>query len=130
MRFKVTRALEHGKLDMTPMIDVVFLLLIFFMLTSTLVVPPAIKVQLPKAVTAKALEQKNLTVTITRNRELFIDSDKVTSSELKKLLKKAASLDKVLLIKADKEVPFEEVVSVWDLCRTTGITQISIATNP
>ena len=130
IKVKQKTRIEHGRLDMTPLIDVVFLLLIFFMLTSTFIVPPGIKVKLPKAVTAQALEKKQLTITLTRKNEIYLESESISRDRLKEALTEAAKAKKALLIKADREVEFDHVISIWDLCRTTGITEINIATNP
>ncbi|MBI2871298.1 MAG: biopolymer transporter ExbD [Candidatus Omnitrophica bacterium] len=130
MRFKQRTRIERGRLDMTPLIDVVFLLLIFFMLTFTFITPPGIKVKLPKAVTAQALEKDQIVITLTRKKELFLESEPITRQALEEVLKGAAQKNKTVLIEADREVVFDEVISIWDKCRSTGVSEINIATTP
>jgi len=128
MKFKRHVSLEKGQLDIAPLIDVVFLLLIFFMLTSSFVFQPGVKVNLPKAMTSEVLHQKSLIVTITGENTLYVENSPVTMEEFKKSLKVAALENKSLLIKADKFASVGKVVEIWDLCRQEGVTQVNIAT--
>ena len=64
MRFKRRIFLEKGKLDIAPLIDVIFLLLVFFMLTSSFIFQPGIKINLPKAITSEVIQKENLIVII------------------------------------------------------------------
>ena len=129
MKFKRTIQYEKG-FDMTPLIDVVFQLLIFFMLTSSFIAQPGIKINLPKAVTSEVVqESKNATITLTKENLLYFNEKLISESELKGKLTQAAKGRKTMLIKADRGTPLGKVVGIWDLCRDSGITQINIATN-
>ncbi len=128
MRFKRHIELEKGKLDIAPLIDVVFLLLIFFMLTSSFISPEGIRINLPDAVSAKPLPQKGLLIFITGKDRIFVDNKSVTSKGLTSNIKKAAEKKTRILIKADKKASLGKVVEIWDLCREAGITNINIAT--
>lgn len=129
MRFKRTVQYEKG-FDMTPLIDVVFQLLIFFMLTSSFIAQPGIKINLPKAVTSEVVQEaKNATITLTKENLLYFNEKLISESELKEKLTQAAKARKTMLIKADRGTPLGKVVGIWDLCRDSGITQINIATN-
>lgn len=130
MRFKRRLALKKGQLDIVPLIDVVFLLLIFFMLTSAFVSYPGIKINLPKAVTSKAILEKNLIITITDRDVIYLNQQAVTLEKLALELRQAVGEDRSLLIKADRKVPLGKIVEVWDLCRDAGIVKINIATTP
>lgn len=129
MRFKRHVEFERGQLDIAPLIDVVFQLLIFFMLTSSYIFQPGIKVNLPKAVTSEAIQEKNLIVMVSAKDAVFLNSRAVTLEQLKTHLKKAAQQNLPLLIKADRQASLGKVVQVWDMCREAGLTQINIATN-
>lgn len=132
MRFKrLTRRTEvvKGQLDIAPLIDVVFLLLIFFMLTSNFVIQPGIKVSLPRAITSEVMSGENFVVTVTGQDLLFLNDKPITINELVAELKEAASENKSLLLKADTGSSLGRVVEIWDLCRELGIAQINIATN-
>ncbi len=130
LRFKRHLKLDEDRLDVTPLIDVVFLLLIFFMLTSTFVLQPGIKVKLPKAITSEALKEKNLVIVITAGAKIYLDNEIISPDELSARLEEAAQDERAVLIKADRKIQLGRVVEVWDLCRDVGITQVSIATEP
>lgn len=131
MRFKGRMELEHGlkQIDIAPLIDIVFQLLIFFMLTSSFVMQPGIKVNLPKAVTSEVVKFENIDILVTSENVTYLNGKVVTTAELKTLLKQAAKRNQTILIKADRRASLGRVVEVWDLARELGITQINIATN-
>lgn len=128
MKFKRRTELEKGKLDIVPLIDVIFLLLIFFMLTSSFIFQPGIKVNLPKAITSEVLHKNSLIIVITKDDSIFLDERAITTDELTTRLSIAAKEDRPLLIKADRGASLGKVVEVWDLCREEGVCQINIAT--
>jgi len=128
MKFKRRTELEKGKLDIVPLIDVVFLLLIFFMLTSSFIFQPGIKVNLPKAITSEVLHKNSLIIIVTKDDSIYLDERVITIDELTTRLTIAAREDRPLLIKADRGASLGKVVEVWDLCREEGISQINIAT--
>lgn len=127
MRF--THKIQRPKLrpDITPMIDVVFLLLIFFMLSSQFVYNTGIKVKLPKAVTGEVSTNLPLTITITNDAELFLDDKLIEFEDLHKIFK--AMKGGELSIVADKETDFGEVIKVWDFARKYNIREIGIRTS-
>ena len=128
-KLKRRTEVQKGQLDIAPLIDVVFQLLIFFMLTSNFVIQPGIKVHLPKAITSEVMSGENFVVTLTGQDLLFLNEKPITINELVARLKEAASSDKSLLLKADTSASLGRVVEIWDLCRELGVSQINIATN-
>ncbi len=128
MKFKRKVFLEKGRLDIAPLIDVVFLLLIFFMLTSSFVFQPGIRVNLPRAVTSEVLHKELLIVTITEDNGVFINERPVSGDELVSRITVAAREDQPLLIRADKKSDLGKVIEVWDICRQVDVRQINIAT--
>jgi len=131
MRFRRHTQLqkEQAQFDMAPLIDCVFLLLIFFLLTSSYVIQPGIKVSLPKAVTSEAIHKESLVLTITAEDVIYLNERALTTPELTSRLKIAAKKDEPLLISADRRASLGKVVEIWDMCRAEGITQINIATS-
>jgi len=131
MRFKGRMELEHGlkQIDIAPLIDIVFQLLIFFMLTSSFIMQPGIKVDLPKAVTSEVVKYENIEILITAENVTYLNGKVVTMQELKAFLKEAAKRNQTVLIKADRRSSLGRVVEIWDLGRDLGIAQINIATN-
>ena len=128
VKFKRRLEIKKGALDIAPLIDVIFLLLIFFMLTSSFVSQPGIKVNLPKAITGELLQKKTLVLTIAKDSNIYLDNKKIDKKDLKDELKDIVKDKQSLLIKADEGVSLGEVVEVWDLCRELGISQVNIAT--
>ncbi len=132
MQFRKHLELERGQkeINITPLVDMVFLLLIFFMLTSSFIVTPGIKVNLPKAVSAEAVKEENFNVTVNNDNLIYVEGSPVTRRELSERLEKMIREDRQqpVLIKADKEVRLGSVVEVWDICRKAGISQVNIAT--
>ncbi|MBI4707876.1 MAG: biopolymer transporter ExbD [Candidatus Omnitrophica bacterium] len=131
MRFKGRMELEHGlkQIDIAPLIDIVFQLLIFFMLTSSFIIQPGIKVNLPKAVTSEVVKYENIEILVSSENVTYLNGKVVNTQELKSFLKQAAKKSQSVLIKADKRASLGRVVDIWDLARDLGITQINIATN-
>ena len=128
IRLKRRTEIRKGQLDIAPLIDVVFLLLIFFMLTSNFVFQPGIKVSLPKAITSEVLSGENIVVTVSGQDLLFLNDMPIAINELVVQLKQAAQENKSLMLKADTNASLGRVVEIWDLCREIGIPQINIAT--
>ncbi|NQT90077.1 MAG: biopolymer transporter ExbD [Candidatus Omnitrophica bacterium] len=116
-------------IDIAPLIDVVFLLLIFFMLTSNFIFQPGIRVNLPRAVTSEILSEENTVITVTAENLIYHNGRLVTAKELSLALKKAASAHRPVLIKADKKASLGRIVEAWDICRQEGISRVNIATN-
>ena len=129
MKFKRRNKLEKGMLDLTPMINIFFLLFIFFLFTSSFIFQPGIKVSLPKAVTSEVVEQDNVVLTITRDDKIYLEDREITQSELDSRLKMLNKDKMGLLIKADSRAPLGRIVQVWDACRREGVSQVNIATN-
>lgn len=91
---------------------------------------PGIKINLPKAMTAEAIKDKNIVLTLNSENIIYLNEKPITPSELQNFLSElvASKQDKPLLIKADKDAQIGTVVRVWDICRKVGIAQINIAT--
>jgi biopolymer transport protein ExbD len=131
MRFKGRMELEHGlkQIDIAPLIDIVFQLLIFFMLTSSFIMQPGIKINLPKAVTSEAVKYENIEILITSENITYVNGKVITTGELRSLLKQVAKRNQAILIKSDRRASLGRVVEIWDMARDLGISQINIATN-
>lgn len=111
--------------NMSSMTDIVFLLLIFFMLTSTLVTVSAIDVLLPKA-GGKTENKTSVAVTITKDSDFYIDKSKVSSASLEQelLLKVGASKEKTIVIRGDQNVPYKNVMRVIDIANRNKLKMI------
>ena len=114
----------------TGMTDVVFNLLIFFMLTSTLVHPTALKLLLPKGTTQTSAKPQT-TVSITRDQKYYVEQQPVTLEDLENVLKQklGSNPETFISLHADKTVPFESVVAVLNIAQANNYKLI-IATTP
>ncbi len=123
--------MEQGfeKINIAPLIDVIFLLLIFFMLSSSFTNPSGINVKLPKAVTSDTIVEENLVITITSEDVIYLNNSVTTFKELNTILSNKRNKKRPLLIKADRRSSVGRIVDVWDLCRKVGIERINIATD-
>lgn len=121
---------ENYSLELTPLIDVVFLLLIFFMVSTSFVeFPRKMDIALP---TSKASSEspilKNFEIEMTKDRTIYLDGKKVTLTSLEQLLEKIKKTgDRKALIRADKDIPYGEVVQVMGLLQAAEILDISVA---
>ena len=131
MKFKRHTKIEHGlgQIDIAPLIDVIFQLLIFFMLSSSFTFQSGISVKLPKAVTSDIIKEENLIVTITSENIIYLSGTVITLKELEQRLSNPDIKDRALLIKADRRASVGRIVDIWDLCRNLDIKRINIATN-
>ncbi len=107
---------RNPSFSMASMSDLVFLLLIFFMLTSTLVAPNAIKLLLPSS-NSKTMAKQTVTVYINKNREFFLEENKVSPTMLKNELysKLRDKPDGTIVLRSDKTVPVQDIVTVIDV---------------
>ena len=122
-----------ARFDLTPLIDVVLLLVIFFMLTTTFInVESRVKINLPTGDFASAEPSENIIVTITENNTIYfngklIDPLKITENVAAWLKN---SPGKVVVLEADKNVLHGKVIRVMDLIKKGGADKIAIATQP
>jgi len=102
--------------NMSSMTDIVFLLLIFFMLTSTLVSPNALKLLLPSS-SSKTLAKQTVSVSITKELDYYIDQQKIEFAFMEPMLikKMAGSPENSIILHVDKQIPVEEAVKVMDI---------------
>jgi biopolymer transport protein ExbD len=123
---------EEGGLVLTPLIDMVFLTLIFFMLNATLSLNPAIRVDLPEAYTAQAVLQEEIVVTVSREGTVYVGKNQVTPERLSTELKKemARLNSRRLLLQADQNLPYRRLVEIMDLARLAGIETVALVTAP
>lgn len=115
--------------DMTPMIDMVFLLLIFFMLTSVFSLP-AIQTELPESNTSKSIKSEDTVVTVKEDGTLFLNGKKTDRFHLKLFLKEKIEQEggKNVIISSDRTSDFVLIVNVMDISREAGAESVSFLT--
>lgn len=129
MKIKRISRLSSG-IDMTPIIDVVFQLLTFFMLTSTFIKTSAINVDLPNSRTSDVQPVREAVVTLYRSGQMTLNDDQVTVDNLGVKLKEfyIKDNDLVVTIRGDKGVPYGKLIEAMDIVRLSGIKRMSLAT--
>ncbi len=120
-----------AEINITPLVDVVLVLLVIFMLTAP-VLQSGIEVSVPKTKTVKEITEQRLVVTINRDQEVFLGDKPVNLSELPSRLTQRGvdPSHQVIYLEADERVPFGAFASVMDAVKQAGITNVSIVTQP
>ncbi len=132
MRFGVARR-PDPLIDLTPMIDIIFQLVLFFMVSTTFVQAPGFEVDLPRS-SAEAVisDDKDVNGWMTADGSVYIDETAVSIQELQQTFQSRgkANPKTMVVIKADTGVPHGRVVTVMDMARAEGLTRLAIATDP
>ena len=130
MRFTVSRR-PDPVIDVTPMIDIVFQLVLFFMVSTTFVTAPGIQVDLPRSSAQQVIADKNdINIWMTVDGAVFVDDVPVDVAKLERALYRKAEQnpDTLVVIKADTGVDHGRVVAVMDMAREVGLVRLAIAT--
>ena len=117
--------------DVTPLIDIIFQLVLFFMVSTTFVNAPGIEVDLPRSSSDTVLQDTDdLKIWIAGDGAVFVDEEPVDFGGLKDALNRAAKNNPstLIVLKADRAVDHGRVVAVMDAARSRGLTQLAIAT--
>ncbi|KPK89985.1 hypothetical protein AMJ80_09005 [bacterium SM23_31] len=117
-------------INITSLIDVLFLLIIFFMVSSTFVEKPGMDLELPESETSTLREIKDLVLQIQADETMFLNNKPVEWSNVKDFLDQEyqQNPEAALILKADKEVKHGSVVQVMDIAKQVGIKRLIIAT--
>ena len=126
---------ERGKririhLDIAPLIDIVFLLLIFFMLTANFIMQPGIKITLPKAKPSQPQEEENVIIFIAEDNRIFFKDREIGIDELKEALeeKLKATKKRTVILKADEKINLGLTVKVMDIAKQANAEDFVIST--
>jgi len=128
-KFKILRKpLRKPELNFAPLVDMVFLLLIFFMVATTMEKDYGIEINRPEAVSVKKIDEKSLVIAISKEGEYFFDSERVTLDHVRSYFtdNKAAATKGVIIL-ADEKAQTKELIDLLDTLRVSGAKSISIA---
>jgi biopolymer transport protein ExbD len=130
MRFKKNRE-EETRLSIAPLIDIVFLLLIFFMVTSHFDIATGVRIRLPK-VSKKIFSEEDrnkITLVIDKSAQTYLEGKKINKKTLQKKLQTMVNKGGILhlVLQADKDVPHGKVVQIMDIAKRAGVNSIIIA---
>jgi len=131
MRRKRSRTLEESEVDMTPMLDVVFIMLIFFIVTATFVKETGIEVNRPAEPSPPQSERANILVVIGPNNEIWIGQRQVDFRSVRPNIQRlhAENPQASVIIQADKQSNTNTLIQVMDAARQAGVFNVSIAAN-
>jgi len=127
---------RHGgralaEINVTPLVDVVLVLLIIFMLTAP-ILQSGIEVSVPKTKSVKEITEERIVISITRAQRVFLGNDPVNINEIGAVLhqKVRDPEHQSIYLRADENVPFGAFATVMDAVKSSGITNVSIVTEP
>jgi len=116
-----------AEINITPLVDVVLVLLLIFMLTAP-VLQSGVEVAIPKTRSVNQLTEERQVITIDKEQNVFLQDKPVNVNDLASKLKLGAN--KIVYVRADERVPFGAFASVMDAIKHAGVTNISIVTQP
>ena len=127
---RFSRSDEESDINLTPMLDVVFIMLIFFIVTATFIKQAGIEVYRPEALTAEQKPTVSVLVAIGENGDIWIDKKKVDVATVRAHIERlhAENPKGGLVVQADKEAKTEKVMAVLAAARAAGLTEVAIAT--
>jgi biopolymer transport protein ExbD len=122
---------EEATIDMTPMLDVVFIMLIFFIVTASFVKESGIDVNRPDAPTAVKKDRANILIAINDKNEIWIDKRKIDVRAVQANVERmhAENPQGSVVIQADRKSTTETLIKVMDASRAAGVPDVSIAAN-
>ena len=118
-------------INLTPLIDVLFILIIFFTVSSTFLEQPGIELKLPEAESSESHTAQKVIIYVDHENKLYLNDDPVELENVAKAVEKliSAQTDKSVVLHADEEVPHGIVIKIMDLLRKQGIYKIIISTS-
>jgi biopolymer transport protein ExbD len=129
--FNQVQVEEESEINITPMLDVVFIMLIFFIVTATFVKEAGIEVNRPDAATATKAEKANILIAIGPNNDIWIDRRMIDIRSVRPNIERlhAENPQGSVVIQADKESKTDTLIQVMDAARQAGVFNVSIAAN-
>ena len=120
---------DESGIDLTPLLDVVFIMLIFFIVTATFTQQSGIEINRPMAATSNQLEGESIIIAIDKNNQIWLDDRNIDARTVKSHIAKIRTRNPkaALIIEADRESQTDQVIRVMDGARRAGVTEISIA---
>ena len=126
------RPRRQAAINITSLIDVIFMLLLFFMITSTFLEQPGIRLELPAAKSASVTEPQEVVLSVDRGGGLFLNRRPLKLEDLEAEIRKVlpGMKDGALVLKADQQVAHGMVVRIMDLAKRGGVKKLIIGTKP
>ncbi len=133
MKIKNRSSRIQATIDMTPMLDIVFQLILFFLVSTTFAIVPGIKLNLPQSTTAEGTSSKGITIYVSENHDLYFNDTQVSMDSLGKELvmydtEETKKIDFPVSLEADREVTNGTIVELFDVIRESGYSVINLRT--
>ncbi|MCV6622487.1 biopolymer transporter ExbD [uncultured Pseudoteredinibacter sp.] len=121
---------EEGGIDLTPMLDVVFIMLIFFIVTASFIKETGIEINRPDATTAEQKYKSNILIAISDNNEIWIDKSRIDERQVRNRIEqlRAENPKGGIVVQADDKASIETLTLVVDAARDLGVTDVAVAT--
>jgi len=122
---------NNGEIDLTPMLDVVFIMLIFFIVTASFIKEPGAEINRPEAITAEKKPNATILVAVTATNEIWVDKRRVDKRLVRSIMERmhAENPKSGVVVQADQESETETVVSVIDAARAAGVFDVTLSTD-
>ncbi len=129
VRGRLKRERQPAQIDMAPMLDMVFILLIFFLVTTTFVRESGVEVNRPSAVTAEESQQSGMRLGIDAEGRIFVDGNRIDLRSIRAVVERflARNPEGSIVIVADRKVPTGLTIKALDQCRLAGARRIAVA---
>ena len=129
VRGRLRRERQPAQIDMAPMLDMVFILLIFFLVTTSFVRDAGVEVNRPTAATAEASQQSGMRLGVDARGHIFLDGERIDLRSIRAVTERflARNPEGSIVIVADKKVPTGLTIKVLDQCRLAGAQRIAVA---
>ena len=133
MRIKSRKGKIQSNIDMTPMLDVVFQLILFFLVSTTFAILPGIKLNLPQSRTSESTSMQGITISASENGDLFFNETQVDMDTLGNFLSEfdtgeTKKEEVPVMLEADSEVTNGTIVKIFDVIRENGYSLINLRT--
>lgn len=121
---------EEGGIDLTPMLDVVFIMLIFFIVTASFIKETGVEINRPDANTAEQKYKSNILIAINDNNEIWIDKSRIDERQIRNRIEqlRAENPKGGIVIQADDKASIETLTLVVDAARELGVNDVAVAT--
>ena len=122
---------EENEINLTPMLDVVFIMLIFFIVTATFIKEAGIQVERPNAITAESQDDAAILIAISANDEIWVDREERDPRALRGVIQRlhAENPKGSIVIQADEGSTHETLVKVMEAAKAAGVTNVAIASD-
>ena len=131
MRRKRVKLEEDADIDITPMLDIVFIMLIFFIVTADFINEPGVNIERPETIVRDPIKNQSILVAINEKNEIWIDRKKVEPQSVKSVIERLLVDNPLgaLVIQADGESNADTYAIVFDAAKKAGVGQVAIATD-